>query len=184
LHLALELFEQHNLDEIFFCPTSQSPHKMQHPPYASKEHRRAMTTAAIAPFPQFTLIDHELQQMDPCYTVDTIQSLIDMDGDRKVHYFLLLGEDAAVSLPQWKEVDLLTTLATPLVGSRAKDFFTPAKGFSPDLAKLLKKGWTPIPRLEISSSWIRQRIQEGKNASYLVPGKVWDHIQTQQLYRT
>ena len=186
LHLALELSEAHNLDEVFFCPTSQSPHKKQSPPQASKDHRRAMVTAAIAPFPQFTLLDYELQKTMPCYTIDTIRSLIEADKERKgdkIHYFLLLGDDAAATLPTWKEVEELVLLATPLVGSREEELFSDIKGFPRSLSQLLNKGWTQIPRLEISSTWIRQRISQEKYAGYLVPGKVWDYIQTHQLYQ-
>lgn len=177
LHLALELFEKHQLDEIFFCPTSQSPHKKQTPPRASKEHRRAMVTAAIAPFPKFTLLDYELQKTDVCYTIETMQTLV--QENPKVHYFLLLGEDAALSLSTWKEAEELVQLAAPLVGSREKEFLSEVH---PPFAKLLKKGWTAIPRLEISSTWVRSRIEQGKYVGHLVPGKVWDYIQAHQLY--
>ena len=180
LHLALELFEKHQLDEVFFCPTSQSPHKKHAPPHASKEHRRAMVTAAISPFPQFTLLDYELQKTSSCYTIETMRTLV--EEDPKVDYFLLLGEDAAASFSTWKDVDELIKLAPPLVGSREKDFLADIKGATPALTKLLKKGWTPIPRLEISSTWVRARIKKGEYAGHLVPGKVWDYIQTHHLY--
>lgn len=184
LNLALELFEKHKLDEVFICPTSQSPHKKHNSPIASKEHRRAMVAAAISPFPAFTFLDNELQKTAPCYTIDTIRSLIEADrsqGKQKVRYFLMLGEDAAASLPTWKEIDDLLHLAHPLIGSREGDGLK--EKFSPAFAQLLKKGWTTIPRLEISSTSIRERIKEEKYAGHLVPGKVWDYIQTHQLYR-
>lgn len=184
LHLALQLFEEHRLDEVLFCPTSQSPHKKHMPPHVAKEHRRAMVTAAISPFPKFTLLDDELQKTASCYTINTIRSLVEASRSlekQKAHYFLLLGEDAAVSLPTWKEADELVRLATPLIGSREKDLLN--GDFPPAFSKLLKKGWTVIPRLEISSMWVRQRIEQGRYAGHLVPGKVWDYIQTHQLYR-
>ena len=136
-----------------------------------------MVTAAISPFPQFTLLDYELQKTTPCYTIETVRSLV--EEDPKIHYFLLLGEDAALSLPTWKEVDELLKLAPPLVGSRER---SELQGGTPALAKALKKGWTLIPRLEISSTWVRSRIQKGEYAGHLVPGKVWDYIQAHQLY--
>jgi nicotinate-nucleotide adenylyltransferase len=139
-----------------------------------------MVTAAIAPFPQFTLLDYELQKTTSCYTIETIRTLAEEDS--KVDYFLLLGEDAAHSLPTWKEVDALIKLAPPLVGSREKNWTSEVQGASPSLAKLLKKGWTVIPRLEISSTWVRSRVQKGEYAGHLVPGKVWDYIQAHQLY--
>jgi nicotinate-nucleotide adenylyltransferase len=180
LHLALELFERHQLDEVFFCPTSQSPHKKNTPPQASKDHRRAMVTAAISPFPQFTLLDYELQKPASCYTIETMRTL--KEEDPKVQYFLLLGEDAALSLPTWKEALELIKLAPPLVGSREKELLSELKGADAALIKMLKKGWTSIPRLEISSTWVRSRVNKGEYAGHLVPGKVWDYIQTQQLY--
>lgn len=165
LNLAIEISERHHLDEVFFCPTSQSPHKKAHPPQASKEHRRAMTTAAIAPLPQFTLLDLELQKTEPCYTIDTIESLLQMN--KKCHYFLVLGEDSFDQLHTWKNVDKLLKLASPLIGSRIQH----------------KKGMTPIPILDISSTEIRARLQRGLYCGHLLPAKVWDYIQQHQLYR-
>ena len=171
LHLAIELSEKHKLDEVLFCPTSQSPHKKHAPPIASKDHRRAMVTAAISPFPQFTFFDYELQKSESCYTIETIQYLTEKNP--KDDFFLLLGEDSARTLTTWKEYIELLKLAPPLVGSRDKDFELP----------LLKKGWTSIPRIEISSTWIRDRIKQGKYAGHLVPCKVWDYIQSHDLYK-
>jgi nicotinate-nucleotide adenylyltransferase len=139
-----------------------------------------MVTAAISPFPQFTLLDYELQKTSSCYTIETMRTLV--EEDTKINYFLLIGEDAALSLPTWKEIDELIKLAPPLVGSREKEIMPVLQGASPALAKALKKGWTIIPRLEISSTWVRSRIQKGEYAGHLVPGKVWDYIQTHQLY--
>lgn len=138
-----------------------------------------MVTAAIAPFPKFTFLDYELQKIEPCYTIETIRTLV--DENPKIHYFLLLGEDSAMTLSTWKEVDELVKLAPPLVGSRDNLQF---EGASPAIEKLLKKGWTSIPRLEISSTWVRSRIQKGEWAGHLVPGKVWEYIQTHQLYKS
>jgi len=120
LNIAIELAERHKLDEVLVCPTSQSPFKKEKPPIASKEHRRAMVTAAISPLPNFTLLDFELQKSMPCYTIDTIRQLIAIDEQHKKNksYFLLLGEDAIEHFHAWREVEELVKLATPLIGSR------------------------------------------------------------------
>jgi nicotinate-nucleotide adenylyltransferase len=83
LNIAIELAERHKLDEVFICPTSQSPFKKAKPPIASKEHRRAMVTAAISPLSHFTLLDFELQKSVPCYTIDTIREIISIDLQSK-----------------------------------------------------------------------------------------------------
>jgi nicotinate-nucleotide adenylyltransferase len=185
LHLAIELSEAHKLEEVFFCPTGQSPFKKHTPPIASVKDRRGMVTAALSPFPQFTLIDHELHTEEPSYTINTIRELIaaDKKAGKKVDYFLILGEDAALSLPLWKEVSELLSLTSPLVGGRQNSHFVEDSELPREIHKAVKKGWTPMPLIEISSSWIRSRIQEGKYAGHLMPGKVWDYIQTHKLYQ-
>lgn len=166
LSLAIELSERHQLDEVYFCPTSQSPFKKAKPPIASKEQRRAMVTAAIAPLPQFTLLDSELQKSEPSYTIDTIRELLKTDHEKK-NYFLLLGEDAYEHFQEWKEVKELVKLVTPLIGSRQS----------------IKKGLTRIPIMEISSTEIRDRLQKRLYCGHLLPAKVWDYIQQHQLYQ-
>lgn len=185
LHLAIEIAERHKLDEVYFCPTGQSPFKKAQPPIAKKEDRRAMVTAAISPLPQFTLLDLELQKSSPCYTIDTIRALLTIDQQNKVkrNYFLLLGEDALAQFHAWREVDQLIKLAPPLIGSRDKKSFSKPKGLTPALSSIIEKGLTPIPMIEISSTEIRARLQKGLYCGHLLPAKVWDYIQQHQLYK-
>lgn len=185
LHLAIEIAERHKLDEVYFCPTGQSPFKKAQPPIASKEDRRAMVTAAISPLPQFTLLDLELRKTTPCYTIETIRTLVGLDEQNKAkkNYFLLIGEDALERLHNWREVDELIKLAPPLIGSRDKKSFVKPKGLKPALSSSVEKGLTPIPIMEISSTEIRARLQKGLYCGHLLPAKVWDYIQQHQLYR-
>lgn len=184
LHLAIELAEKHQLDEVFFCPTSQSPHKKSSPPIASKEARRAMVTAAISPLPQFTLLDLEIQKSSFCYTIDTLRQLLEMDEQNQVKrdYFLLLGSDSLDQLHTWREVDELMKLAPPLIGSRDHENYSAPKEASKGLIKAIKNGLTPIPIIEISSTQIRQRLELGLYSGHLLPAKVWEYIQQHQLY--
>lgn len=184
LNIAIELAERHKLDEVFICPTSQSPFKKEKPPIASKEHRRAMVTAAISPLPNFTLLDFELQKSMPCYTIDTIRELMTIDEHhkKKKNYFLLLGEDAIEHFHEWREVEELIKLATPLIGSRQTKSFN-TKGLTSALSSSIEKGSTQIPIIEISSTEIRDRLQKGLYCGHLLPAKVWDYIQQHQLYQ-
>jgi nicotinate-nucleotide adenylyltransferase len=184
LNIAIELAEKHKLDEVYVCPTSQSPFKKAQPPIASKEDRRAMVTAAISPLPHFTLLDLELQNSMPCYTIDTIRALMatDQQHKKKKNYFLLLGEDAIEHFHEWREVEELVKLATPLIGSRQKKSFN-TKGLTSALSSSIEKGLTDIPIMEISSTEIRDRLKKGLYCGHLLPAKVWDYIQQHQLYR-
>ncbi len=184
LNLALQIFEAHQLDQIYFCPTSQSPHKRLNPPVASKEDRRAMVVAAIAPLPQFTFLDVEIQKSGPVYTIDSIRLLLKTDKDKKKHYFLILGEDALERFHEWKEVEELVAIAPPLIGTReAGDKGAFPKTVPKSVAAAVKKGMTKTSLMEISSREIRQRMASSLYCGHLLPAKVWDHINQNQLYR-
>ena len=182
LNLALEMLEAHGLDEVLFCPVSQSPHKTEDPPVASKDDRRAMVVAAIAPIPQFTFLDIEIQKTAPAYTIDSIRYLVKMDGEKEKQYFLILGEDALENFHLWKEFEELVTLAQPLIGSRLSSAEFSSKKLSKAVAGILKSGITKTPILEISGTEIRTRLKKKLYCGHLLPAKVWEYINQNGLY--
>ena len=40
-----------------------------------------------------------------------------------------------------------------------------------------------MPQIDISASFIRKKIYEGKDVSYLMPEKAWDYIDKMKLYK-
>lgn len=183
INLALQMQEAHDLTQIFFCPTSQNPLKTSEPPVVSKEHRRGMVVAAIAPLPKFTFLDIEIQKSSPIYTIDSIRTLIKADEEQKAkkkQYFLIVGEDALEGFHKWKEVEELILLAPPLVGTRSG--FTLPQTLPKSVAAAIKKGMTKTSVMEISSTEIRSRLGLGLYCGHLLPAKVWEYIQQNQLY--
>jgi nicotinate-nucleotide adenylyltransferase len=185
IHLALQMLEMHGLEQVLFCPTSQSPHKEEKPPVASREDRKAMVARSLAPVPAFTLIDLEIQKSGPTYTIDTIRKLMEMDGatggDAK-QYFLILGDDTIERLQEWKECEELALLAPPLVGTRG-DKPVDLKHLPKPVAAAVKKGMTEIPIIEISSTAIRERMEKGLYCGHLVSTPVWELIQEKKIYQ-
>ncbi|MEX2238114.1 MAG: nicotinate-nucleotide adenylyltransferase [Dehalococcoidia bacterium] len=87
----------------------------------------------------------------PSYTVDTLESLLaSHPGARLV---LILGEDALADLPNWKDAERIAELAEIAVAQR------PGNDASDSGIR-----WTPIdmPKMEISSSTIRERAGRGE----------------------
>lgn len=180
LNLAIQIQEAHQLDEVFFCPTSLSPHKLQEQPAVSKEHRLAMTHLAIAPIKSFTLIDWELDQEGPSYTIDTIHELKKKYPDDQIH--LILGEDSLKGLSSWKEAETLLKLAPPLIGTRSIGKKWNLSAFSREVKEKILQGCTPIAVMDISSTVIRSRLLEEKYCGHLIPFKVLDYIYQNELY--
>lgn len=177
LNLAVSLLEAHGLDRVLFCPTSRSPFKTEHAPSAP-QHRLAMTRLAIADIDVFSLLDWEAHHSGPSYTIDTVKR---WKAENEGTLFLLLGEDQLPRLHQWREVDTLFTLCTPLIASREKHSL-PTPALSAPLQALIAQGRTKTPILDISSTQIRQRLKNGLYCGHLVPHLALDYIQEHKLY--
>jgi nicotinate-nucleotide adenylyltransferase len=184
LNLAISMLEKHRLDQVLFCPASVSPFKGTMPPHASQEHRREMVRLAIAPFPQFQLLEWELEKEGPSYTIDTIKALIHRSKEEMspIQLHLLLGEDALTRLHLWKEIEELIALAPPYIGSRIGTHPLTMPSLSDSALEILSQGITPIPLIEISSTDIRERLSQKKTCRHLVPTNVLDMIERDRLY--
>ena len=162
-----------SLGRVLFVPCMRQPLKAR-APEASAEHRRAMVALAIAGEPRFALETLELERGNggPSYTVDTLRELVRRcPGERLV---LLLGADAAASLPAWREVEEVARLAEVAVLTRPG---------APEVPSPLVQHVVATPAIEISASEIRARCLAGKSIRYLVPDAVADYIQQNHLYR-
>ncbi len=171
LNMAIGLMESCGLGEVLFSLTPLSPFKTDAPPRASLEHRRAMLELALAPIPQFSILDWESEVKGPAYTIDTVRRL-SQNSSLELH--LLIGEDLVSSFSQWKDWEEIIRLAPPLVASRM------TLNANSDRLKDLKR--CPIPLFDISSTVIRERISQKKYCGHLLPALVLDYIEQHAIY--
>ena len=101
--------------------------------------------------PQFKLSKWEIEQKVCSYTIDTIRAL-QKEGTQ---LRLLLSEEAAAHLDQWKETQELIRLAPPLIGPR---------------------------EIQVSSTEIRARLKKNLYCGHLVPSKALAYIHKHGLY--
>ncbi len=150
IDLAIQLFEKHKLDGVLFCPAFCSPFKKDKPPIASPQHRLEMVRIAIVGIPHFKISDYEIERNDLSFTIDTLQAI----GEKGVKYHLLLSQETADSLDQWKDSKELIQLAAPFIGKQ---------------------------NFKISSTEIRERINKGLYVGHMTP--VLKYIQDHGLYQ-
>lgn len=175
INLAIQLLEIHHLDEVLFCPAYCSPFKTMSMPFASPQHRLEMVRLALVGIPHFRISSYEIDRNDPSFTIDTLRKI---KGEERgeVHFRLLLSEEAASHLDQWKDYQDLIRLAPPLIGTR----FPPRlKG---RLAESLQSGFTQTKIFEVSSTEIRTRLKMGLYSGHLVPENVLGYIKANGLY--
>lgn len=170
LILAQSARDQLALDEVRFVVAARQPLK-QAGHHATAEQRAAMVARAIAPVPDFVLDRRELDREGPSYTVDTLRSLAaDHPGAELV---LLIGADSAAKFDAWYEPAAIRAIARVAVCARDGKDVPP--GFDMTVT---------IPRMDLSATGIRARIEAGKSVIGWVPEGVADYIAGLRLYRS
>ena len=182
LHIAEESRQAFQLDEVRFIPAAQPPHK-QGRKIASAEQRIKMVELAIADNPFFRLDLLEMELQGPSYSWRTVQEMQKRLGQDAELYFIT-GSDSINDLPTWNHPKELVA-ACHFIGTTRPE--------APFAEKMLREFFGPqlqsrihelkVPRMEISSTLIRQRIAAGKSIRYLVPEKVADYIEKEGLYQ-
>jgi nicotinate-nucleotide adenylyltransferase len=153
LDLAIQMLEQHGLDEVLFCPAYCSPFKLDRPPEASGEERFAMLKVALHGVPRCRVTSVEVDERRASYTVETLRKLI--AASPEIQYRLILTEESAAALHTWKEPEEIRRLGSPLIGKR---------------------------EFPISSTEIRQRLKKKLYCGHLVPEKALYYIEKHGLY--
>lgn len=175
-------FEEFNLDEIWFLPNGNPPHKEAEEMDTSLQHRIEMVKLAISGSPHFKISLHEAKEGVHSYTYQTMLSFHKM-YPRNQFYFIL-GADSLFAIEEWKYFKGIFTTCTILAAMRDdKDVGDMEKQIS-----YLKMKYNAeiellrAPLLEISSTTIRKRASRGLTVHYMVPDAVADYIKEHHLY--
>lgn len=169
LLIANEVLQKLNLDEIWFLPNREPPHKEKSNEVTNEERLR-MIQLAIQDQPKFKIETIELERQGPSYTYDTMRLLKERDKD--IEFYFIIGADMIEYLPNWYKIDELIKLVTFVGVNRPNHEH---KTNYPIL-------FVEVPSIGISSSLIRQRLKEGKSVQYLLPESVRLYIKEKGLY--
>lgn len=196
LRLAEEISEHLALDEMRLIPASVPPHKVA--PQVSAEHRANMVNLAIQNNQKFVLEDCELQREGASYTIDTLIDLRKKLG-KEISLYLVMGSDAFAYFDTWyRWQEILNYCHIVLVqrpnhentveifSNSIKHFYNARyKENLQDLQKCSGGFITTqtITPLAISSTDIRERLNNKKSVRYLLPQTVLEYIEKHQLYR-
>jgi nicotinate-nucleotide adenylyltransferase len=170
---AQEAHDQLGLDRVVLMPAGVPPHKqVEADPGA--EARFALCEAAVAGDERFAVSRQELDRAGRSFTVDTLTALHDQSPQDDITF--IAGGDMARSLPSWREPEEILTLATLAVAERAADRRDAISAAIAPLAGSERVRFFDMPRIDVSSSLVRERIASGRPIRYLVPDAVADAI--------
>ena len=160
-HLALAnwICEFCNLDELWFLVSPQNPMKKELVLINEKK-RLEMVKASIAGYPKFKVSDFEFSLPRPSYTIDTLRALKKQYPSNKFH--LIIGADNWNIMTKWKDYEALISEFPIIIYPRlGYDIEIPEK--YPNIKKV------DAPLIEVSSTFIRQAIKNGKDVRYFLP---------------
>lgn len=173
-HLALAnwLCEYEALDEVWFLVTPQSPLKQTHS-MLDDAVRLRMLEKAIGDYPKFRASDFEFSLPKPSYTVNTLMELQKAYPQRLFH--LIIGADNWAIIEQWKDYEtILNTFPILIYPRPGYDVVVPARYPTIRLVD--------APTLEISSTFIRQSIKEGKDIRFFLPENIRGEVSERYKY--
>jgi nicotinate-nucleotide adenylyltransferase len=165
------------LDQVVLIPAWRQPLK-EGLGTSAPGHRLAMTRLLVGDDRRLSVDAIEIGRGGLSFTVDTMRAYRAARPDTEL--YLILGEDAAATLPQWRETVALASLVRVVVLSREgvpddKDTPLPA-GFRGQRLR--------SRRVDVSATEVRERVRVGLPVRGFVTDAVAAYIAEHQLYRT
>lgn len=171
--IASYMVTQTDLKEVWMVVSPHNPHKKK--ASLARDHDRLhLVNLAIGDSPGLRASNVEFSLPRPSYTIDTLAYLKEQYPSRE--FALIMGGDNLVSLPKWKNYELLLRDYQIYVYQR------PEADESP-LTDHPNVRLQAAPLMQISSTYIRKCIREGKSIRYLVPPSVELYLEQTNLYR-
>lgn len=174
LIIANTMLETTDLDEVRFVVSPQNPHKKRNT-LLHEFDRLYMVERAISENYKLKGEDVEFRMPVPSYTIDTLTYLTDKNPDKE--FVLIIGGDNLQHFQKWKNYEQILENYELYVYPR------------PDTPKELelknhpKVRMVQAPLLDISATYIRDLIKNGKSVRYLIPPEVEGYINSKGFYK-
>jgi len=176
--IASYMTEFAGLDQVWFVVSPQNPLKKKATLLAD-HHRLHMAELAIGDNDKLKASDIEFRLPVPSYTIDTLTYLKEKYTNNQ--FCMVMGEDNLYTLHKWKNADELIKLHPVYLYPRPDSI-------KPDSAKLnqlisdAEIHHIDAPLMEISGTFIREGIKNGKDMSFFLSPLVWNYIKEMHFY--
>ena len=172
LIIANHMVEQTALDEVWFVISPHNPLKKKSTLLAD-HHRYAMVNLAVEDNRNLWASNIEFGLSQPSYTVHTLAFLEDKYPEKE--FVLIMGGDNLASLHKWKNYEHILKNYSIVVYPRPGEQM-------PELANHAHVSVVEAPLMQVSSSFIRKNIREGKSVEYILSDKVFKYLTDMHFY--
>ena len=180
LRLALIMKESLGLEKVILIPDYMPPHK-DGPEGASVDDRVSMLREAAEGVPFLEIDTSELERGGKSYTYYTLKYLTEKDGSAE--YYFLTGSDMFLTLNEWYRYEDIMKMAVFCAVPRSED---DAERLKEKKKEYDERGFKTCvldaEPMVLSSSEIREKIENGESIEGLVPEKVRGYIMEKGLY--
>ena len=174
-HLAIAnyMVEYSDLDELCLVVSPQNPLKKKKT-LLNEYDRYQLVELALKNDHKIKPSDIEFRLPKPSYTIDTLTYL--SEKHPKNEFVLILGADNLEFFHKWKNYEIIL--------KQYQLYVYPRPNY--DLGEFKNHPNVKIinaPMMEISSSFIRNSIKEGKDVRYFLPNTVYEYIRKMHFYK-
>ncbi len=178
LIIANHMVEYADLDQVWMVVTPHNPLKNKKT-LLDDYQRLELVFLATEAYLKIKPSDIEFKLPQPNYTVNTLAHLQEKFPN---HIFsLIMGEDNLKSLHKWKNYEVILQNHEIYVYPRINTIATSEENIL--IKNNSKIHLIDAPIVEISSTFIRENIKKKKNVQPLLPAKVWEYIDHDNLYK-
>ena len=163
-----------DVDEVWYLVSPHNPLK-ENKTLLDENERLEMVKKALEPYPKLKARDFEFSLSRPSFTINTLAKLQEAYPEHE--FTLIIGADNWADFDKWRDpekiIETYDIKIYPRLGSSIS--------IPPRLRKKVETIDSPI--IEISSTFIRSSIAEGKNVKSFLPPDVYEYIVERGFYR-
>lgn len=183
LMLGQAAYEAFSLDEVWFLPNGNPPHKESSRIEASAKERVEMTRLAVSGIPYFRVEPYEAERDAVSCTWQTLEYFRSKYPDDQM--FFIIGADSLFTIERWIHPERIFPLCTILAAYR--DEVNSRELMEEQIHRLKDKYHADVrllitPLLHVASHELRRDIKEGKDISSYLPEAVVSYIKEHRLY--
>lgn len=180
--LAEYCMDSVGLDRIIMIPTAVPPHKISNN-LASENDRLNMCKLACRGKENFFVSDIEIKRQGKSYTYETLTQLKEIYPDD--HLYTIMGADMFLTLDRWKNPEIIFEKSSIITIPRDEENKHELENFYNKVLKAMGASSVilPNPVMSVSSTFIRENLDNFNLISDMLDKGVYDYIIKNNLYR-
>ena len=160
------------MTELWFVVSPHNPFKKRQN-MLSENDRLHLVNLAIEDYPAYRSCNIEFRMSKPSFTIDTLARLADKYPQRK--FALIMGSDNLEQFHKWKNSEVIV--------ENYHRYIYPRPETPPHLLDNVPNATVvKAPLMDISSSFIRRTIADGKDMPFFLHEKVYKYIKGMKFY--